>query len=93
MHNKLIVNKIVVSNILHHRLENIYDDIANLYNEYLSDEIKEIGFFISHVPDDGVCMHLNYDGGYIAPLSIINKYLFEDENTIITLDVLMRLSI
>lgn len=93
MRNKRIYNKITIANILHYRLKDIYNDIAELYEECLSEDIKEMGFFISHVPGDGICMHLNYDSGYITPLSIINEYLFDNENTIITLDVFLELSI
>lgn len=93
MQNKRLSNKIITANLLHYRLKDIYNNIANLYDKYLSDEIKETGYFISHVPGDGICMHLNYDSGYITPLSIINKYLFDKENTIITLDVFLKLSI
>lgn len=93
MQIKRIQRKIIVANALHVRLNGLYNEIADMYGKYLSDEIKEIGFFISNVPGDGICMHLNYDSGYIAPLSFINEYLSDDDNTIITLDVFFKLTI
>lgn len=93
MQNKKIINKIIVSNRIYNRLRQTYNDIAIMYDKYLSDDIKEMEYFISHVPGDGLCMHLNYDAGYIAPLSFINEYLFDKENKIITLDDFLKLTI
>lgn len=93
MPNKKIINKINVSNRMYYKLRQTYNDIAIMYEKYLSDDIKEMEYFISHVPGDGLCMHLNYNGGYIAPLLFINEYLFDKENKIITLDDFLKLTI
>lgn len=93
MQIKKIQRKIVVANALNIRLHELYNQIADLYDKYLSDEIKEYGIFISHVPSDGLCMHLNYDNGYILPLSILNEYLFENPDVVLDLETFTKLSI
>lgn len=93
MQIKRIQRKIIIANALHVRLNTVYNEIADMYDKYLSDEIKDMGFFISNVPGDGICIHLNYDNGYIMPLTILNEYILENPNNILDLNTFTKLSI
>lgn len=93
MQTKRINRKIIIANALNARLNGVYNEIANMYDKYLCDDIKNYGFFISHVPSDGLCMHLNYDSGYVLPLEFINEYLIENPDVILDLETFTKLSI